>query len=55
MITLPAEQVAEEETPSKGPSRVEVFEAIEMMKLLADDGDESAKEDIEALQLLLED
>lgn len=55
MITLPAEQGAEEETPSKGPSRVEVFEAIEMMKLLADDGDESAKEDIEALQLLLED
>lgn len=55
MIKLPAEQVPEKETPAPEPSKVEILDAIEVLRFLADDGDESAKEAIETLQLLLED
>lgn len=55
MITLPAEQVPEKETPAPEPSKVEILDAIEVLRFLADDGDEGAKEAIESLELLLED
>jgi hypothetical protein len=55
--TIPVEEVLvdaadhEEKAP---PTHDEIMEAIETLQYLADDGDESAKEAIEALQLLLD-
>jgi len=55
MIAIPAAQEAEKEKPAPEPSKVEILDAIEVLRFLADDGDEGAKEAIESLELLLED